>query len=393
MHIAHPSIRHDERGVALPLALLGLVSVSLLVTTALVTSSTEYAISAAHEDATSALYTAEGGLQAYVGQEGTVLQTAAGQPAFTYDPPGAGQPVTLSVVHLGSHTRADLSIVRLFSIQSSSQTGGGRSVAAVATQIIPPPVALSTNITSALTIGGDLHVNGNAFSVSGRTTDAACGPGVEAVRKADSVEVTVNNSSMLDRFTGTDDAGNDVSGDAAITSTTLTAAQLAQDVLGGKSLEELISSLPAANKWGPRYSPPGGTVRTFDGTVDAAEAVAVVDADGGTVDLLGGTGLLIVVNGNMRMTGNARFDGIIIVEGAFTLSGTPDVVGALISLSYSASSEIDLEDDDNAIGQGDVVVQYDRCQIDDAANKFGQLTQAGLTPTVQPTTSWLEVVR
>ncbi len=32
----------DERGVALPLALLGLVGVSLLVTTALLTSSTEY---------------------------------------------------------------------------------------------------------------------------------------------------------------------------------------------------------------------------------------------------------------------------------------------------------------------------------------------------------------
>ena len=65
--------RLGERGVALPLALLGLVGVSLIVTTALLTSSTEYAISSAHQDATRALYIAEGGLQAYVAEYGSAL--------------------------------------------------------------------------------------------------------------------------------------------------------------------------------------------------------------------------------------------------------------------------------------------------------------------------------
>src|SRR5688500_17498727 len=94
----------NERGVALPLALLGLVSVSLLVTTALVTSSTELAISGAHQDATAALYTAEGGLQAYVAQNGTTLQNDAGDAAFDYTPPGGGPRVRLSVTHMGTQS-------------------------------------------------------------------------------------------------------------------------------------------------------------------------------------------------------------------------------------------------------------------------------------------------
>ncbi|HVH13694.1 MAG TPA: hypothetical protein VM759_11610, partial [Longimicrobium sp.] len=55
-----------RRGIALPVALVGLVAVSLLVTTALLTSSTEFAISAANTAGSRALYTAENGMQEFV---------------------------------------------------------------------------------------------------------------------------------------------------------------------------------------------------------------------------------------------------------------------------------------------------------------------------------------
>ena len=55
-----------RRGIALPVALLGLVAVSLMVTTVLLTSSTESAVGAAHVDAARSLYTAEQGLNTFV---------------------------------------------------------------------------------------------------------------------------------------------------------------------------------------------------------------------------------------------------------------------------------------------------------------------------------------
>lgn len=377
----------DESGIALPLALLGLVSVSLLVTTALVTSSTELAISAAHEDATSGLYQAEGGLQAYVAENGTVIQNAAGT-TFDYTPP-QGDQVSISVTALGSQTLASQGggILRLFAV-TSTPADGGRTVSALVSQMIPPPVPLNPNITSALTLGSNLDVDGNAFSVSGDSQDPSCGPGVMAARTAGDVQVEANNQNHLDKFTGVDSSGQSVQGAAAIEETTLTEQELALDVLGG-TLEDLLHSIPAENKWGPMFTPEGQPLRQFDGVVDDHEMVAVIDANGGMVEIEGGSGVVIVVNGSVEMNGTSTFDGIIIVEGGFWLHGTPDVNGALISLSYSATNVIDVDESEI---DGNVTVQYDRCQIASAANKFGQVTQGTLTPIIRVTTGWLEVV-
>jgi hypothetical protein len=134
-------------------------------------------------------------------------------------------------------------------------------------------------------------------------------------------------------------------------------------------------------------------VRVFDGIVDDLEKVAVVDANGGTVQLLGGSGVLIVVNGNLEMSGRGtQFDGIIIVEGGIWLHGEPRINGAIISLSTTAPNRIQVDAQEGRIS-GNITVQYDRCQINAAASKFGQLTQGLQIPLVRPTFSWQEVVR
>jgi hypothetical protein len=382
----------DESGVALPLALIGLVAITLLVTTALVTSSTELAISNAHQGATESLYVAEGGVQAYVAEQGVGLAGVAGLAPFTYTPAGgAAGAVNISVVHLGNRLLADTSLLRLYTVQATPTTGAGRTVAAIVSQLLPPPMALETNITSALTLGGNLDVDGNAFWVSGRSLNSSCGPGVEAVRMSDESDIDVNNSNHMNNFVGVDDAGNNVSGYGAIDQSELTRAALALDVMGGLTLDQIIERTPPGNRWGPQFTPPGAPVRVFDGHVSALEGIAVVDADGGTVELLGGTGVLIILNGNLEMQGNARFDGIIIVEGSFWLHGRPQVNGALISLSIDAENLIEL--DEMAELDGNITIQYDRCQINSAASKFGQMTQESLIPTVRSTHAWQEVVR
>lgn len=382
----------DERGVALPLALVGLVAITLLVSTAMITSSTELAISSAHQGATESLYRAEGGVQAYVAEQGAGLAAVAGIGPFDYTPAGgAGEGVTISVVHLGNQLMADSALLRLYSVQATPATGAGRTVAVMVSHLVPPPLPLQTNITSALTLGGNLDVDGNAFWVSGRSQNSACGPGVEAVRMSDESDIAVNNSNHMKNFVGVDDAGNNVSGYAAIDQTSLSRGELALDVMGGLTLEQVIARVPPANRWGPRFTPPGAPERVFNGWVTAEEGVAVVDGDGGTVLVLGGTGVLIVVNGNVEMKGNARFDGIIIVEGSFWLHGRPQVNGALISLSIDAENLIEL--DDEAEIDGNVTIQYDRCEITEAAEQFGLLTQESMAPTVGATLGWQEVVR
>lgn len=381
----------DQRGVALPLALLGLISVSLLVTTALVTSSTELAISNAHQDATQALYVAEGGLQTYVATNGPALMADTGA-AFVYQPPSgdAAEEVTVTVSYLGQQIRQDQSLLRVFSVQATPVRGGGRRVSTLVKQIFPPANPLNTNITSALTLGGNLDVDGNSFTVNGRVTSNLCdGASVEAARIAVDSDINANNPSHMDNFLGKDGT----KGWDAIERTSLTRDELARDVMGGKTLDELIELVPESHRWGPRY-PLDGQVRTWDGVVDTlpgAEKVAVVDANGGTVLVEGGKGVLIVVNGNIEMKGDARFDGIIIVEGSFWLHGTPQVVGALVSLARDVENRIDLNTE--AEIDGHVTVQYDRCQIDAAEDGFGQLAQPFLTPTVAGTFAWMEMTR
>lgn len=389
-------VLNDRKGIALPLALIGLVAVSLMVTTALVTSSTEAAISTAHQDATQSLYTAEGGLHAYTAQNGVAL--VPGTATTRYLPPGAGtrDSVVIRTTHLGDRALGGGSILRMFSIGSRSIANGSREVVAMMRQVFPPGTPFKTNVQSAVTLSGNLSVNGNAFTVNGRVQagDTCATGGVAAVHHADSSKITVNNPNHWNNFLGTDSNGNNTTGTAALKNSNTSKEQLIRQVLGlenGMTLENLIARVPAANKWGPRFSPVGGPVRVFNGTVSSTDKVAVVDANGGYVDLYGVEGLLIIVNGHLRMRGNASFNGIIIVEGNFDLAGTPTVRGALISMADASENVINL--DASAIGAGHITVQYDSCMIRTAENNFASLASSNVAPSIQTTLSWMEVVR
>lgn len=384
-----------RRGIALPVALLGLVAVSLMVTTVLLTSSTESAVGAAHVDAARSLYTAEQGLNTYVSsiaQNGTAL--GAGVSVWTI--PGSSESVQITTARLIEDTLADLSVRRVFSLTaeprrtiSGAVTPGGRSVVAMVLQNQPPPNTLNMNITSAITLGGNLDVNGNAFTVNGRFNGCGVSGGVSAVRMSDSSEVIANNNNHFNNFLGYEN-GQNVQGRAAIDSTTLTRQQLAYNVLGGLTVDQIVAMIPDAKKWGPRFN---RTTPVWDGRVDTLppppEDVAVVDANGGEVEVLGGKGMLIIVNGNMRMRGNSRFDGVIILEGNFSLSGTPTVAGALISLALTGENVID---DESAIGSGHITVQFDKCDINQAIQAFGRAS-VPQTPRTSTTFSWFEMVR
>lgn len=384
----------DERGVALPLALIGLVSVSLLVTTALVTSSTELAISDAHQDATAALYAAEGGLQAYVAERGTVLQNQAGQAPINYTSPDGGRPVAISVVHLASQLLPTGDSMRLFTVFANPTSGGGRTLTATVTQIAPPPVPLNLNITSAMSVGGDLSVTGNAFNVTGQSL--ACGSlGVEALRLSSDSDLDFGSAAQYDtrvqKFSGTTDAGVNTTGEAVIERSG-TREELVNSLLDSRSIDDIANSVPKT-KWRYRLKTPTYTPAWLLTALALPGGVAVVDAEGGSVSINPGTytGILIVLNGDVDIPGDVTFNGIIIAERNFSLAGSVSINGAIASLAMDGENVVNNMGDDSGL-MGSVEVAYDKCKVDAALEAFANGSIPPF-PLVQRTVAWLEVIR
>lgn len=382
-----PRLR-GRRGVALPVALVGLVAVSLLVTTAVLTSSTEYAISSAHSNGARSLYDAESGLQEYVRQSSMLPGALPVGQTQTIVLDETGGRVQVTPARLG---QTGQTITYALLAQPVNQAGQplGRAVVAMIQQNIPDPTPLDMNVTSAVTLGGDLRVRGNAFTISGYDNCAAPGheqSDVQAVRASSGSSITTNNSNHMNNFIGVNEQGNDASGWGAIERSELSRQDLARDVLGGTTVQALAAAAPDHKKWGPRFSRP-----RWNGTLHKDSLIAVVDAEGGYVDVLGGEGLLLVVNGGIRMRGNATFKGIIIVEGNFDLRGTPTVEGALVSLAMDGQNEIEL--DESALGAGHVTVKYDKCMVNAAQRAWGEVSDQQPPTIVGQTFGWYEVVR
>jgi|GEM_PF-2922736 len=391
--------RLGERGVALPLALLGLVVVSLLVTAALLASSTEMATSQASTDGTRALYRAESAVDEYLrGVDDAHLSLGDHLGARTFSTSAGGQ-VRLTTTRLGQIPVSGGGTERIYSILSEPMEGGvprGRSVIAMVRQQVSPPITLDTKINSAIALGGDLHVNGNAFTVSGRrqASDTCATHSVDAVHRSADSEISTNNQNHMKNFVGGDTLGNNTQSWNSIKTFDKNRQQLAYDALGlpaGQTLEDLIAGIPDSKKFGPRFGTP---VSRFDGVVDHTDKVAVIDANGGVVELKGDSGVVIVVNGHIQMKGNSKFKGIIIVEGNFNLSGNPNVNGAIVSLGIRETAEGNIINlDENALGNGNVTVQFNRCSILAAERALREASlEAAHTRTAAPA-AWFEVVR
>lgn len=398
--------RLDRRGVALPLALMGLVVVSLLVTAALLTSSTELALSSAHQDGVGALYASDDALEQFIG---TKAVTTPGDPLRAIaDTLVGGTRITVSRLrNLESETTDSMKQLEEFAVVARPADGRGRTVGTLLTSLRAAK-KLNISVEAGMTTGGDLKVSGNSVISDSSTTCAHAGS-ENAVQVSAGSTITREGNAVID---GTADTA------------TFTKDSMVVQLLGGMSLQEAASKasirfgpgefdssnkraksydangpLPRSDKynWGcPRNSGDACVTASKNDTIDntAYYPSVSIDAGGGTVILNGdhGQGVLIVHNGSLSIQGNFIFEGILLVEKDLSIKGTgggstteTKISGAVLALGESSTIE------DNV--SGNAVISYDMCTITSSQGAFNDQRLQNTPQKFAPQRSWFELVR
>jgi hypothetical protein len=401
--------RHlNDRGVALPLALVGVVFVSILVTGMLVTSSLESAMSRAHQDGLRSIYESEGAIEAFVGEN------------FTEIWEGSLVPGSYSAGQGNNSTTRDITITRLrdqaglvgerditTSILAEPVNGRGRSVGVLLTHLLPPP--LETNIDAGLVFASNARVAGTALISDGRDSVEECELGTDggsAIRYGSDVTVKVEGAArnnmigevVQDSATGKDLVASTLGGSI---DNIRSLAQFAQIRMGEmyrtdtylRPRDPNVSSVdhPRNSRfnWGcPAAMPDAQDCVKNGGDVDYFPSVAI-DAEGGTVTIQGyhGQGTLMVVNGGLEIDGSFNFRGIVMVEGNLRIAGSKQNFSSIEGAVIAGGDTEVLVDEDSEI-DGGAVIRFNRCAIRDAERGFHDPGHSSIRRT-----GWFEVVR
>lgn len=413
-----------EQGVALPVALLGLVAVTILITGALVISSTSTAISSAQQDGKQSLYAAEAALEGYIQSrvDGTGMSTLAETPVPVVENVANAGQARITVARLGQFfaTPTDRLGTRFYSVMAEPVRPSGEVLGRSVVSIVPIPVRrvlMNLNITGAATLGSrDVTIQGSSF-ISGKQNSLLCNTGsdVKAVTLAsDATNVRIGANNIDGGLSQVENSG-------------LTGAQLASRVLDSEVPRNLAkfanikygfdgkpawtdqdptSTLPRSNplNWGCPWKlldvfNPGGRC-TQDGDQSYFPVVAI-DAGTGAAKINQGHGQgLLIVLGDLDITGKFYFSGVVIVTGQTFIRGSGGesrIDGALIGLgnvivdpSTGGGSSAE-----SSTVTGNAKIFYNSCSVDAAEAAFN--AASAQSPIQQARTArsqgWMEVVR
>lgn len=395
----------DRRGVALPVALIGLVIVSLLVTSALLTGATEAAISGAQVSGTRSLYDAEGGLQEYLSDVAAGVETFdPGSRTVTLAENDQEVQLTLATMYSEVYAGGD-SARRTISILAEPQRQGrssGRAVLAMVRQL-GVITNMNLNVNEGAVVGSDLEVGGNS-KVIDRSTLCSDTTGGGAVKHAEGASVSTSGSGDID---------------GAVRESDTSGEEFMREVLGGYTLRDLTeyadikfgsmftedpfptNGNPSWNNSDPklRWGCPTNMGFNCPNPADTLlYPIIAIDAGGGAIDLQGehGQGILIIVNGHLKITGNFRFKGVLMVEGYVDMSGTGGTTGAKIEgsvLAFGMNTDQKSRVSESET-QGNAVIAYNRCAVEEAQEAYNRRSRE--SPNYQgasTTFSWYEVVR
>jgi hypothetical protein len=417
----------NRKGIAFPVALLGILGVSVTITAVLLAATTESALSSAHQDATRDLYVAQGGLEAYVAQAGMVLAPVTNLPFRAPGAPPADETL-ITVRQLGSAAPQAPGIPAnaprdlFFSIQAEP-IRGGRTIGAIA-RIMTTNLNLVNNVKAALVSGSNVTIGGNT-TVSNTTDAALCHPDSAAkfaIQHDSANAITKNGNPTINGGVGklgsdTDGYLKDMIGASLTDLKNNATVKFAKGQFGNTRITSFgTNNTPnVANLTQPQNTPynwgcPADLLRLAsnnnsnalceldsDTTHMPIIAIDAMNANGtwGEVrmNLDHGQGILVVYNGGLDIQGQLAFKGLIIVEGAFKITGAGNngarFEGSVIGLGKNGGGST-VTEDPNSVG-GTPTIRYNRCAVNSVLQVFNN--QPTFTQVVQPTSAWYEVVR
>lgn len=417
--------RLDDRGIALPLALLALIAVTVIVATAAITSGSELALSNAHQGGVSSLYQIDRVVDEYVAGQASAFGANASRPALvpgTYAVNDGKHSIVvtqLSVLDTVPPLRADsairretISLVGAYSNPSTGDRVAGRRVGKL---VLTRRAAGATsfNLQNGFVTGGDETTITGSSLVSGIQNRDLCQAGadsVAAVLHAAGTTVTAGEKNVIGDVDESK-MNSDELKDHTLNGDSIMAIARSADIQFGKlfvaesfSTSAKPTSIDTTNhpvgspyNWGcPGALDDANNCHLKGGDMTYYPTVAI-DAEGGTVSLQGdhGQGVLIIVNGNLKITGNFIYRGIILVDGSMDVGGTGGKAGSTkIEGGVIATGTVTLSKDGANKISGNAMIQYNACEIANA-NRAMMMSRLdnGAQEFESGTTAWFEVIR
>ncbi len=387
-----------QRGVAFPLALFALVMLTGLLLVFLTMGGMETSIATNLDDVTRVRYVAEAGLEwafdqlvlaaALPNGWNNVLSTNSGQMATGMPLPSLGPTfgtfsvtvrndnlpndnlLTGQAVDPGNATNDTNRVVILTAL--GTYNGATRQLQQVVSHPdlnLPGGVNLPGVGTNTSFSGNSFTINGNdtnlddtaGAGIPGRCAASVWGISVANVPTETAVQASLSNQ-QKDNVSGKAQNPGPGLGDNTITpDITLTPAQIAKFVDAVKSYADIslqasgtnqlsyqsigdtcAANLNDPNCWGTRSNP---KIVYVKGTVDPAQAYYALRLSGTST----GAGILIVENGDLSITGNFRWEGLILITGQYSGlryggGGNQTIYGGVVvNETVNANSEVEVD--------------------------------------------------
>ena len=333
----------DTQGVALVTALIALMLLSSLLVAFAVLSTSEPTIASNQSRATQARTLAESGVEQAIWALGspTVNTGAAPYDGSAFVAMGSAGGFFLTITNGAGPNEQIVDAVGWYPTYSAAanEKNARRHVHATLTHVkwLNPPAAL--------TVEGDVQTKGSAVTISA-ANDTSCGNKVGAMTSG---SITSTGSPTI---TG--------GGTALATQTNVPTSTMDQYMFTSSDLDMLkangsyfqgAQTFNSSNPW-----PSSGVV--FIDTVDGANLTCTAPGPGQTctpsasdmasVSISGAGGMpplngWLIVNGSINWSGNATVNGMVYAVNDITMSGRPNISGALVSknLIDTSTSSID----------------------------------------------------
>ena len=387
-----------QRGVAFPLALFALVMLTGLLLVFLTMGGMETSVSGNLDSVTRARYVAESGLEwafdqlvlaaALPNGWNNVLSTSSGQMTTGMTLPGFAAAFGTFSVTVRNDSLANDNLLTGQAVDPGGATTDTNNVVIVTStgtyngttrqiqQVVSHPDLTLPGGVNLPGMGTNTSFSGNSFTINGNDTNldntagagipGRCAPSVWGISVANAATENVVQASLSnqqkDNVTGKAQNAGPGLGDNTITpDITLTPAQIAKFVntvrpyvdtsLQASGTSQLsyqnigdtcAANLNDPNCWGTRSNP---KIIYVKGTVDPAQAFYALRLSGTST----GAGILIIEDGDLSITGNFRWEGLILITGQYSGlryggGGNQTIYGGVVvNETVNANSEVEVD--------------------------------------------------